>query len=91
MPYRLCPVCQSQGRWLESSSQDSYVSYYRCDKCGTVWAYDPITVYERIRVVTKREPLHPDFKVGHASELEGSDTRAAGRGDVKTEDEPRRG
>jgi len=89
MPYRLCPVCQSQGRWLESSSEDSYVSYYRCDKCGTVWAYDPVTVYERIRVVTKRQPLHQDFEVGDAK-LEGSNTPASGRGNVNPEDKTRR-
>jgi hypothetical protein len=56
MPYRLCPVCRTEGRWLEGPSAGSYVSYFRCDHCGTVWVYDPKNVTEPVRVIMKREP-----------------------------------
>ena len=33
-----CPNCSSDaGRWLESSSKDAYVDYFRCSACGHVW------------------------------------------------------
>ena len=40
MPHRLCSVCQIEGRLLERSSQDALVEYYRCDRCGRVWAHE---------------------------------------------------
>jgi len=34
-----CLACQSPAvRWLESLSEDAYVNYFRCEKCGHVWA-----------------------------------------------------
>jgi len=54
MPYRLCPVCRSEGQLLDGASTDSYVSYYRCDQCRTVWVYDPGNVHEPIRIVMSR-------------------------------------
>ena len=56
MPYRLCPVCRNQGRWLEGLSEDAYVTFFRCDQCGTVWVYDPANVQEPIRIVMSRPP-----------------------------------
>jgi hypothetical protein len=39
MPVQPCPRCgQSVPRWLEASSRDAWVNYYRCDQCGHVWA-----------------------------------------------------
>jgi uncharacterized Zn finger protein len=33
-----CPSCSvKEGRWLEGSSKDAYVDYFRCDACGHVW------------------------------------------------------
>jgi uncharacterized Zn finger protein len=33
-----CPSCSvNRGRWLEGSSKDAYVDYFRCDSCGHVW------------------------------------------------------
>lgn len=33
-----CPNCSGdRGRWLEGSSKDAYVDYFRCDACGHVW------------------------------------------------------
>ena len=58
MPYRLCPVCRNEGRWLSGPSAESYVSYFRCDKCGSVWVYDPKSANEPVRVVMKRGPQH---------------------------------
>ena len=58
MPYRLCPVCRNEGRWLAGPSEESYVSYYRCDKCGSVWVYDPRSTFEPVRIVMKRERPH---------------------------------
>jgi uncharacterized Zn finger protein len=38
MPIRPCPNCGAQtARFLESSSVDAYVWYYRCASCGHVW------------------------------------------------------
>jgi len=34
----LCPKCLQQGRHLSASSENARVDYYRCDKCGHVWA-----------------------------------------------------
>ena len=56
MPYRFCPVCRSEGRWLEGPSIDAYVTYYRCDNCNAVWVYDPKNVHEPIKLVSERQP-----------------------------------
>ena len=33
-----CPSCSAATtRWLESTSKDAYVDYFRCDACGNVW------------------------------------------------------
>jgi uncharacterized Zn finger protein len=32
-----CPKCSTPGRRLEASSNQT-VTYYRCDRCGHVWA-----------------------------------------------------
>ena len=38
MPIRPCPECDKLTiRWLEASSRDAHVNYYRCDGCGHVW------------------------------------------------------
>jgi hypothetical protein len=38
MPHQPCPVCRRDApRWLESSSKEASVNYYRCDECGSVW------------------------------------------------------
>ena len=38
MPVRPCPTCTRQTpRWLEATSRDAYVNYYRCQYCGCVW------------------------------------------------------
>lgn len=38
MPVRPCPICGTQTvRWLEASSAQAYVNYYRCEHCGHVW------------------------------------------------------
>jgi hypothetical protein len=59
MPYRVCPVCRHEGQRLEDASTDAYVSYYRCNQCGTVWVYNPQNSYEPIRIVMSR-PLPKD-------------------------------
>jgi uncharacterized Zn finger protein len=41
-----CPNCASDtGRWLEGSSKDAYVDYYRCGECGHVWN-TPKTIFK---------------------------------------------
>jgi len=40
MAHRTCPTCQQPGRLLENASENSLVDYYRCDRCGHVWAND---------------------------------------------------
>ena len=33
-----CPNCSAgRGRWLEGSSKEAYVDYFRCASCGHVW------------------------------------------------------
>ena len=40
MRNRPCPRCRKDGRFLDASSANALVDYYRCDYCGTVWALD---------------------------------------------------
>jgi hypothetical protein len=40
MPHRLCRNCQIQGRLLEGPSEDAFVEYWRCDRCGHIWTHD---------------------------------------------------
>jgi len=40
VPRRTCHQCGRVGRLLADSSQDAAVDYFRCDHCGSVWAYD---------------------------------------------------
>jgi Zn ribbon nucleic-acid-binding protein len=40
MPARICPKCATPGRHLAATSENAVVDYYRCDKCGHVWAVD---------------------------------------------------
>lgn len=40
MQQRVCPKCTHHGRHLAASSQNARVDYYRCDRCGHVWAID---------------------------------------------------
>ena len=35
-PPQPCPICRREGRWLELSSEDAQVNYYRCVD-GHVW------------------------------------------------------
>src|SRR6476469_2660426 len=38
MPVQPCPVCRrTTPRWLEASSKEAPVNYYRCEGCGHVW------------------------------------------------------
>ena len=46
MPHQPCPVCQQHDtlRFLEASSKNADVNYYRCDACAHVWTvskFDP--------------------------------------------------
>ena len=40
MQQSVCPTCMQHGRHLVASSQNASVDYYRCDRCGHVWAID---------------------------------------------------
>ena len=40
MPESPCPICVKAGRVLESSTENSSVTYYRCDYCGHVWSHE---------------------------------------------------
>ena len=40
MPARICSKCQTAGRHLAATSENAVVDYYRCDRCGHVWAID---------------------------------------------------
>jgi hypothetical protein len=37
LQHTTCPDCGRDGRWLEDSSRQALVNYYRCDHCGCVW------------------------------------------------------
>jgi predicted nucleic acid-binding Zn ribbon protein len=38
MAQQPCPVCRHDTlRWLEASSKNADVNYYRCDACAHVW------------------------------------------------------
>lgn len=38
MPVQPCRRCAHPApRWLEASSQDAWVNYYRCEACGFIW------------------------------------------------------
>lgn len=38
MPICPCPQCHMPvPRWLEATSKDATVNYYRCNACGHVW------------------------------------------------------
>jgi uncharacterized Zn finger protein len=53
MPIRPCPSCQQPtARWLEESSKDAHVNYYRCEKCGTVWTGQKDDPAAPIRIIT---------------------------------------
>ena len=40
MPQRLCLICRIEGRLLENTSQNVFVLYYRCDRCGHIWTHE---------------------------------------------------
>lgn len=53
-----CPNCSSDAtRWLESTSKEAYVDYFRCDACGSVWN-TPKKVYRGIDV----QPVRMDVR-----------------------------
>jgi predicted RNA-binding Zn-ribbon protein involved in translation (DUF1610 family) len=54
MPQWTCPTCQRPGRLLESASANSLVNYYRCDRCGHVWAHDKCNPDDPPRDITLR-------------------------------------
>lgn len=57
MPIQPCPSCKNQTpRWLEASSKDAYVNYYRCDVCGHIWTLskDDPTVVKHITPLPKK-------------------------------------
>lgn len=58
MPQCTCTTCQQPGRLLESASADSLVNYYRCDRCGHVWAHDKRSPDDSRRDIT-RPPSAP--------------------------------
>lgn len=37
---RPCPKCGRDGNFLEASSRNACVSYYRCAVCHHVWCYN---------------------------------------------------
>jgi hypothetical protein len=42
MPFRLCPTCQIEARLLDHVSKAAPSVFYRCDRCGVVWAFDKV-------------------------------------------------
>jgi Zn-finger nucleic acid-binding protein len=39
-PQRLCPRCNSEGRFVAPALEGSSVEYYRCNRCRCVWCQD---------------------------------------------------
>ncbi len=60
MPHRICPRCQRPGRLLEGASASAWVTYYRCDVCRHVWAYDKDNENAPRRDVTVRANQEDD-------------------------------
>jgi len=56
----VCPVCGREGRFLEASSQQSDVDYFRCDGCGHVWSLNRKNPKSPPRDVTERTPQGRD-------------------------------
>jgi hypothetical protein len=61
VPVRPCPVCGSATpRWLEASSQDAYVNYYRCGVCQSIWNIPKDDPAAPPRIITDLRADHPD-------------------------------
>jgi hypothetical protein len=57
MPIRPCPVCQQPTvRWLEETSKDAVVNYYRCSRCNNVWTIPKEMPDAQERVITSVKP-----------------------------------
>ncbi|HEY1305928.1 MAG TPA: hypothetical protein VGF24_20380 [Vicinamibacterales bacterium] len=52
----LCPRCFHDGRFLAATSEQARVDYYRCDRCGHVWCYDPKRPEGAVRDITTGKP-----------------------------------
>jgi hypothetical protein len=57
MPIRPCPKCHSTTpRFLEDTSKEAFVWYYRCQSCGHVWIVPKDNPDGPIRDVTVDPP-----------------------------------
>lgn len=57
MPIRPCPKCQQRTpRWLEESSKDALVNYYRCERCANVWTVPKDTPDAPPSIITRTTP-----------------------------------
>ena len=55
MPIQPCPECQTRAvRWLEASSQEAHVNYYRCEQCGHVWTLSKLQTDAKPNAITRR-------------------------------------
>ena len=69
-----CPHCDERmGRWLEETSRDTYVNYYRCDACGHVWNVSKDDPYAQPVDVTVH-PRNPGHSAPTLSSVNPSST-----------------
>jgi hypothetical protein len=51
-----CPVCRRDTlRWLEASSKNAEVDYYRCDACAHVWTVSKFDPAAPLTIITNNE------------------------------------
>jgi hypothetical protein len=59
---RKCPKCARDGKFLEASSCNAIVSYYRCAVCCHVWCYsndDRLGIPRDVTVAAPDRDLDP--------------------------------
>ena len=63
MPTQPCPACHGPTtRRLDGASEDAYVNYYRCERCGHVWttSKDDGSIVHHITPLTKTLQSHAE-------------------------------
>jgi hypothetical protein len=56
-----CPICPKDGRLLQSSTENSSVTYYRCDYCGHVWSHEKRDPDSPAKAVTDLRKSPPEI------------------------------